>query len=151
MVNSTFSYNFGTSEYDGGNIAILYTDCLEDASDTFLSLTSLEILYGYSSHKTPVAPGLSLLLECTRINVSIINVVMIGNVANSTSISTGGNIAIIYRNYTNLVVNFVTVQDCYIAGGSAYQGGGMFVSVLEASPCAFHFQQGCSSDEEAVT
>ena len=134
VVESTFSHNAGTSVYDGGNVAILYTDCSADASDTILSLSSLKVLYGYSSHKTPVAPGLSLLLECTRINVSISNVVMIGNGANSKIFSTGGNIAIIYRNYTNLVVNFVTVQDCYIANGSASQGAGMFVSILEASP-----------------
>ena len=134
VADSTFSYNVGTSKYDGGNVAFLYSDCSAHASDTFLSLSSLEILYGYTD--SSVAPGLSLILECTHINVSISNVVMSGNIANSTSGSTGGNIAIIYRNYTDLVVNFVTVQDCYIADGSAYQGGGMFVSILEASPAS---------------
>ena len=133
VVDSTFSHNAGTPDYIGGNFAIQYTDCSADASDTFLSLRFLEILYGYNS---PVAPGLSLLLECTYINVSISNVAMVGNVAKSTIITTGGNIAIIYRNYTNLVVNFITVQDCYIANGSAYQGAGMFVSILEASPAS---------------
>ena len=135
LVDSVFSRNFGTLEYDGGNIAFVYTNCSADTVDTFLSLKSSEILYGYSSHRHPVAPGLAVFLECTNINVSISDVVMIGNVANSTiPISTGGNIAIIYRNYTNLVVNFVIMQNCYIADGCADQGAGMYVSILEASP-----------------
>ena len=134
LVDSVLSHNFGTLEYDGGNVAFVYTNCSADNVDTVLSLKSLEILYGYSSHRYSVAPGLCLFLECTRINVSISDVKMIGNVANSTTINTGGNIAIIYRNYTDLIVNFVIMQNCYIADGVADQGAGMYVSILEASP-----------------
>jgi len=132
VVNSTFANNSGTSEYNGGNIDVNYTDCSADTSVT-LRLTSLNILYGNSSHYYPVASGLCLFLECTNVNISISNVTMIGNKAISRTISTGGNIAIIYRNYTNLVINSVTVQDSYIANGSAYQGAGMFVSIFEAT------------------
>ena len=137
VVNSTFASNSGTPEYDGGNIAFNYTNCSADTSAT-LSLSSLKILYGYSSHANPAAPGLFIFLECTNVNISISNVKMVGNRAISPNVSTGGNIAIIYRNYTNLVVNFVTVQDCYIVNGSAYQGAGMFVSIFEASPASVY-------------
>ena len=135
LVDSVFSHNLGTLEYDGGNVAFVYTNCSADTVDTFVSLKSLKILYGYSSHRHPVAPGLALFLECTNINLLISDVIMVGNVANSTiPISTGGNVAIIYRNYTNLIVNSVIMQNCYIADGCADQGAGMYVSILEASP-----------------
>ena len=99
MVEITFSHNGGTSEYDGGNGAFVYVNCLADASDTFLSLGFLE---------SCMATTLPLLLECTY-----------------------QYIAIIYCNHTNLVVNFIMIQDClYIADGSANQGAGMFVPIL---------------------
>ena len=54
VVEITFPHNGSTSEYDGGNGAFVYINSLADASDTFLSLGFLEILYGYNS---PVALG----------------------------------------------------------------------------------------------
>ena len=60
LVDSIFSHNLGTLEYDGGNVAFVYTNCSADTVDTFVSLKSLKILYSYSSHRHPVAPGLTV-------------------------------------------------------------------------------------------
>ena len=133
VLDSMFASNYGTREHDGGNTAFIYRDCVGDHKDAYIQLQDLEILNGYSDHKLPVSPGLSLVLECSGINASIVRVKTVGNIANNTR-STGGNIAIIYRNYTSLVRNRVTIDNCYIAKGIAYQGGGMFVSILEAFP-----------------
>ena len=133
VLDSMFASNYGTREHDGGNTAFIYRDCVGDHKDAYIQLQDLEILNGYSDHKFPVSPGLSLVLECSGINASIVRVKTVGNIANNTR-STGGNIAIIYRNHTSLVQNRVTIDNCYIAKGVACQGGGMFISILEAFP-----------------
>ena len=67
-------------------------------------------------------------LACSNINVDIDHTTMVGNTAQHRS--TGGNLAVFYRNRTNVIINTVTVRNCYISNGQAFYGGGMYASIL---------------------
>ena len=48
IIRSTFRFNSGTPEYNGGNIAIFYKDCSNDSAQLYVDTS--EVLYGYSSY-----------------------------------------------------------------------------------------------------
>ena len=131
VVNSLFTYNSGTSEYDGGNAAFYYNNCPDTSHTSLLSVNHSQFLHGNGSHGNPLASGLVLFLSCTGINVNLTNVTLCGN--QGQNLGTGGNLAIIYRNRTSIITNTVAITQSYICNGSTYRGGGAFVSILEAN------------------
>ena len=131
VVNSLFTYNSGTSEYDGGNAAFYYNNCPDTSDTSLLSVNHSQFLYGDGSHGNPLASGLVLFLSCTGINVNLTSVTLCGNQAHN--LGTGGNLAVIYRNRTSVNTNTVAITQSYICNGSAHLGGGAFVSILEVN------------------
>ena len=129
IASSIFAYNSGSPNYDGGNAIFWYADCPYASDTSLLYIGFSEFLYGDASHINPLATGLTLWLECTNIDVDIYNVTLIGNTGENSN--TGGNLAIFYRNHTDIIRNMITVRNCYVADGNAYYGGGMYVSVFD--------------------
>ena len=123
-----------SSNYSGGNAIIYYENCskIDTSFETYLDIISSDFIHGHSSAGSPTASGLILWFGCTNISARITNTTFSHNVGlvDSTA-STGGNLAIFYRNYTNITVNKVTVENCYISHGHANTGAGMYVSFLE--------------------
>ena len=123
-----------SSNYSGGNAFIYYENCskTDTSTETYLDIISSEFIHGHSSADSPIASGLILWLSCTNISarISNTNYSHIVGLVDSTA-STGGNLAIFYRNYTNITVNKVTIENCYISNGHANTGAGMYVSFLE--------------------
>ena len=132
ITHSVFAYNEGTAYYDGGNVNFLYKNCNYTKSLSFLLISFSQFLYGCSEHINPLATGLSVFVWSNRVNVEIDNITAIGNVGRNNS--TGGNIAIFLRNRTNILSNWITVKNSYIADGRAYEGAGMYVSILDTPP-----------------
>ena len=131
VVNSLFTYNSGTSEYDGGNAAFYYNNCPDTSDTSLLSVNHSQFLHGNGSHGNPLASGIVLFLSCTGINVNLTSVTLCGNQARN--LGTGGNLAVIYRNRTSIITNTVVITQSYICNGSAHLGGGAFVSILEVN------------------
>ena len=134
MQNTTLRNNSAGSKYSGGNAIIYYENCskTDTSVETHLDIVSSNFVYGHSSKVFPTASGLTLWLSCTNISAQISNTNFSHNTGLLGSIrSTGGNLAIFYRNYTNITTNKVTVENCYISNGHANTGAGMYVSFLE--------------------
>ena len=131
VVNSLFTYNSGTSEYDGGNAAFYYSNCPDTNHTSLVSVNHSQFLHGNSSHGNPLASGLVLFLSCTGVNVHLTSVTLCGNQAQNNG--TGGNLAVIYRNRTSIITNAVVISQSYICNGIAHLGGGAFVSILEVN------------------
>ena len=134
MQNTTFRNNSAGSTYSGGNAIIYYENCskTDTSVETHLAIISSNFIHGQSSKAFPTASGLTLWLSCTNISAQISNSNFSHNTGLPASISsTGGNLAIFYRNYTNITTNGVTVVNCYISHGHANTGAGMYVSFLE--------------------
>ena len=132
VVNSVFAFNEGTADYDGGNVGFRYQDCINIDTPSFLSIRFSHFLYGYSEHINPLATGLSVFVWSNGVNVEIDNITAIGNAAGNKS--TGGNVALFLRNRTNIISNWILVNNSYIADGHAYFGAGMFASLLDTPP-----------------
>ena len=131
--SSTFKSNQGSSNFKGGNAMIYYQNCssVHTAHESYLAIKSSRFIYG-KNHGSFSASGLTLWLGCTNISARI----SYTNFSHNTGFldyfsSTGGNLAIFYRNYTNITTNNVTVENCYISDGHANTGAGMYVSFLE--------------------
>ena len=134
IINSCFNNNSGNgSERRGGNADFFYEYCPSSRPTiSTLSIHSSQFLNGYDKYSNPIATGLSVMLKCSNVNVDIYDVTLSGNVAESeANISTGGNLGIFFRNWTSIITNSVTVRNCSITDGIAYQGGGMYVNILE--------------------
>ena len=132
--SSTFKHNSANENFSGGNALISYQNCSEvdTTVESHVNISSSHFIYGNSSKVFPTASGLTLWLSCTNISARISNT----NFSHNTGLlrsftSTGGNLAIFYRNYTNITTNKVTVENCYITNGYADRGAGMYVSFLE--------------------
>ena len=132
VVDSMFAFNEGTPDYDGGNVGFLYNKCIEIDTSSDLSIRSSLFLHGFSNHINPLATGLSIFVWSNGVNVEIDNITAIGNVAANSS--TGGNVAILLRNRTNILSNSVLVKNSYIADGHGWEGAGMYLSILDTPP-----------------
>ena len=129
VVNCEFSYNNGTEDYDGGNAGFLYQNCTDVNFPSLLYINSTQFLYGYSNHINPLATGLSVFVWLNGVNVDINNITAVGNEGGHRA--TGGNVALLLRNRSNLISNWVKVSNSHIAEGKAFFGAGMFVSILD--------------------
>ena len=131
--SSVFRNNVASSNYSGGNALIDYQNCskADTSLETHLAIVSSYFMHGYSSEIFPSASGLTLWLSCTNISVQISNVTFSHNTGADLLFGTGANLAIFYRNKTNIATNSVTVENCYIRNGHANTGAGMYVSLLE--------------------
>ena len=134
LSNSIFAFNNGTPRYSGGNAGFLYKNCPN--SPSLLKIVSSQFLHGYSNYIHPLATGLYVFVWSGGVNVEIDNITASGNVAENIfkNMSTGGNVALFLRNRTNITTNQIIVKNSLIAHGTAYQGGGMYVSVTETVP-----------------
>ena len=131
ITHSVFAYNEGTACYDGGNVGIRYEKCNHTEASS-LSVSFSKFLHGYSENINPLATGLSVFVWTSGVNITLDNITAIGNVAANRS--TGGNVAIFLRNRTTILHNRVKVKNSYIANGSAYEGGGLYFSILDTPP-----------------
>ena len=132
VFDSVFAFNEGAPDYDGGNAGFLYNKCIEIDTSSDLSIRSSYFLHGFSNHINPLATGLSIFVWSSGVNVEIDNITAIGNVAANSS--TGGNVAILLRNRTNIISNSVLVKNSYIADGHGWEGAGMYLSILDTPP-----------------
>ena len=132
VFDSVFTGNRGTAHYDGGNAGFRYQNCSDINSPSFLSIRFSHFLYGYSEHINPLATGLSVFVWTSGVNVEIDNVTAVGNVARNES--TGGNMALFLRNRSSIILNWIIVKNSYIAEGNAFEGAGMYVSILDTPP-----------------
>ena len=131
--SSTFTFNQGSTDFSGGNAMIYYQNCstVHTASESYLTINSSQFINGKNAKSFP-ASGLTLWLGCTNISARISNSNFSHNIGFLDYYSsTGGNLAIFYRNYTNITTNRVTVEYCYISHGHANTGAGMYVTFLE--------------------
>ena len=138
VYESAFLYNTGNKEYYGGNVHFQYRECQENHS-TYLEIESSCFLYGNDTPKDThiyynSATGLTLLICCPAISVSINNIEVRGNLANK-----GGNLAI---NFTDFISNHrydrevpsVIVNNSRIIAGTGNRGGGLrFWSTIMAT------------------
>ena len=97
---SVFLYNTGNKQYYGGNVRFWYEEC-QDNHSTYLEIESSYFLHGNDVSKKyhfyyPSATGLTLLIHCPGITVSINNITMVGNSADY-----GGNLAINFTDFTS--------------------------------------------------
>ena len=128
VYKSAFLHNTGNKEYYGGNARFWYGECPGN-HNTYLEIESSYFLHGNDTSKKPhlyypSATGLTLLIYCPAITVSINNITMVGNHADN-----GGNLAI---NFTDFTSNYhevpsVVVNNSRIIAGTGYRGGGLRV------------------------
>jgi len=131
VYESAFLYNTGNKEYYGGNVRFWFGKCLEN-HNTRLQIESSYFLHGYDTVKKhhlyyPSATGLTLLIDCPAISVSINNITVKGNQAGN-----GGNLAINFTDFTSNYhygpeVSGVVINNSRIAGGIGHRGGGLRV------------------------
>ena len=131
VYESAFLYNTGNKEYYGGNARFWFGECLEN-HNTNLQIESSYFLHGYDTVKEhhlyyPSATGLTLLIDCPAISVSINNITVKGNQAGN-----GGNLAINFTDFTSNYqygpeVSGVVINNSRIAGGTGHRGGGLRV------------------------
>ena len=133
VYESVFLYNTGKKEYYGGNALFWYGECPENRS-AYLEIESSSFLHGNDTSKEShlyhtSATGLTLLIQCPAITVSINNITMVGNQAENG----GGNLAI---NFTDFTSNYpyygpevpnVVINNSRITNGTGNRGGGLRV------------------------
>ena len=126
---STFAYNSGTIGYYGGNIQLFYKKC-PGSESSYLYISSSNFLYGINPHGGAFASGLSLLVQCTNVKVTITDSFFRGN----TAYSDGGNLVLDFNNATHhFPSNALTLSNSYIEDGISHRGGGAYVNLLQAS------------------
>ena len=127
--NSTFAYNSGTIGYYGGNIQLFYKKC-PGSEISYLHISSSNFLYGINPHGRAFASGLSLLVQCTNVKVTIMDSFFCGN----TAYSDGGNLVLNFNNATHhFPSSALTLSNSYIENGISHRGGGAYVHLLQAS------------------
>ena len=133
VYESAFLNNTGNKEYYGGNVCFWYGKCPEsEYHHTYLQIESSHFMYGYDTIKRhhsfyETATGLSVLINCPLITVSINNIKAVGNQADN-----GGNLAINFTDFNNNYrysdeVPIVTITNSVIAAGTGHRGGGLRV------------------------
>ena len=136
ITNSVLSSNFGKAPmHRGGNMVLFQMYCSGN-QESHLVITHSQFLDGFDNYSNPTATGLTIMLECDMFNVTISECLFARNVARSTEKSyykpsTGANLGIFFRNYTNIVKNHVIVHNSILSNGSSHCGAGMYVSVIE--------------------
>jgi len=128
VYESAFLYNTGNEEYYGGNVRFWFGKCLEN-HNTRLQIESSYFLHGYDTVKKhhlyyPSATGLTLLIDCPAVSVSINNITVKGNQAGN-----GGNLAINFTDFTSNYhygpeVSGVVINNSRITAGTGRRGGG---------------------------
>ena len=129
-----FVNNSGTDDDDGGNAAIVYTDCGVQSNNTHLKITSSEFVNGsfVQRHNTNFSTGLVIYFYCSGVTVEIVDVIMDGNNVyhgNKDSLkSRGGNLALVYNVTSESHGNIVHVKNCKFINGTAKLGGGVYIN-----------------------
>ena len=124
--NSAFIRNIGIKKFYGGNMRFWYRDCPSDVN-TWLLVENSWFMHGYDVYKTdrfyPYASGLTLLIDCPFVHVTISNITAMHNVADN-----GGNLAI-RLNFTSYQpgIGSILLQNSNIVGGVGHRGGGLRV------------------------
>ncbi len=116
---SAFLHNAGNSKYYGGNARFWYSHCPENATAS-VRVEASSFLHGnatYKHHFYTMAPGITVIINCSSINVDIENSTLVANYGDN-----GGNIAI---NLTYFGNNAVRISNSVLHGGRAHRGGGL--------------------------
>jgi len=113
VYESAFLYNTGSKEYYGGNARFWYGECPENHS-TYLQIESSYFLHGNDSSKNDhlyyrSATGLTLLIQCPAVTVSIKNITVVGNQAENGSEAILPSILL-----TSLATTTIMVQKCLV-------------------------------------
>ena len=124
-----FQFNQGSGFYHGGNMLIIYRHCPLDLAPVFMNITHTVSSDGScincnTTYNISLASGLSLILSCTDIHVTLYNVTMENNL-NTLVNGYGGNLFIHFFNDTNFTTNHVLIQNSRFIGGSSSIGGGI--------------------------
>ena len=123
--NSVFSYNRGSDTYNGGNVIVVYTDCL---GPCHLQVNNCVFSKGFNKFPYdvpfPGTGGLLVHLNCMDVYVTITN-----SLFDSNKGYYGGNL---YIHFVTFASNFVEVANITSSNGHGGRGNGMFI-VLDAN------------------
>ena len=135
--NSMFSFNRAATSYCGGNVMFLYSSCSEPCH---LQIDNSEFLNGNETHMEFMysgTGGLTVLLNCAGVNVSITNSILDHNHGYF-----GGNLYIHFILFTG---NFVRLSNVTASNGSGDRGTGIFIVVDVNLPINDHTSCGSGS------
>ena len=134
IANSTFQHCRDSEQHGGGN-AVLY--CQKCETKSHITIRNTSFSYGKSKKYISCvkdclsSPGLMLYLNCSGINVSLIQVTLEGNDGYRSNFTfdgdtggntLGGNMAVVYKNHS-----FVQIVESIFSEGESFFGGGLFV------------------------
>ena len=133
--NTVIDKSHNESGCFGGNLRLQYNDGTSNSSHSVLVENSF-FTSGHVSHTCNIphyrhegyASGLSVFLNTTdSIEMTLRNVTLAGNTARN-----GGNLAIVYVHVENITnwTSSVKMDNCKMLNGSAYLGGGMYLSMV---------------------
>ena len=128
----TYSASFGGSylNYEICNVSANLT--INDSSFEFHNHSSVMWTESHLDVKNRPA-GVQLTLYCTNIQVQILN----SNFSGYKGLGDGGNMALILQNNLHTYEYPLTVQNCRFEGGYAWQGGGVYISLVQVSVTSF--------------
>ncbi len=115
--------------------AIYYSNCGNNNSSLIVLDTVLEKNENLSPSKHnrihqaieyPFAAGLTVVIKCSNVAVSLDNITADGNIGGD-----GGNLAIVFHTPELFRSHHVVINNSHISNGTAIEGGGLFVSIVE--------------------
>ena len=112
--NSIFTDNQAYGSPNGGNVFIAYLSCNGLSK---LSINQCEFLKGHAGYESRLAAGLSVLINCTDVQVVIMNSVLHGN--------RGYDSANLFVAFGSLAGNFIQISNVTISNGKSSSGPGM--------------------------
>ena len=124
--NSIFSFNKGNENTYGGNAHFWYRECASNKSNTHITIKNSWFLNGSDSCQEkssdrPNATGLTVMVDCSFIHVTVENITAEFNRA-----SKGGNLAMAFVDQHNNTAS-ISINDSRIGHGNADRGGGLTV------------------------
>ena len=131
--SSAISKSHNESGCFGGNLRMIFNDTTTSDShsvlvnNSFLTNSSIHYHKNICHHHEAYASGLCIFLNTSNnISITIRNTTLAGNIARN-----GGNMAIKYAHMENMTnwTSSVVIDNCTIAKGSAFLGGGMYLSM----------------------
>ncbi len=152
--NSTISFcqiqqNHGRGFHHGGNMLMLYKNCSPDLTPTFMAISHSIFSNGScvncdTAYNIALASGLSLVLSCTHVHVTMYNVTMANNY-NTVAKGYGGNLFIHFFNDINFTSNYINIRESRFLGGSAGIGGGICTVMYTQARTKKHAQEACDN------
>ena len=132
--STTISKSRNESGCFGGNLKMIFNDSTTSDShsvcvtNSFLTNSSIHYHKDECHHHVVYASGLDIYLKTSNsISITIRNTTLAGNMGRN-----GGNIAVTMKmeNMTDWTPSSVVIDNCTIANGSAFLGGGIHLSIV---------------------